>query len=360
MNNSASYDYHHVVWRSLQDCAALLAQGDHSSMLSIYLPKSNLIQELDLLFQSRVDVCTNYALVLEECNVLIERHWSMLYSPGTDRNLLMTSAKFGRITCFQSILQQIQSDFQQLIQSPLLQSIIMSNHDLDEGGIMQSWFTIVWKCRSGKGGNTALHYACYNNNLQIALEILQQSSGTICLTMLNTLQETPLHSAMIKQHVELVNGIKQSEYFKPSMESLPLTLSSTSHIINKALALEVVDVLKGGDKKVVGQRCSCLKKEAHRVTSLLKLEDLYIGRSKDNDWMLLELSLSKSHAVLSYFPDEGFIIRDLNSKHGTFVWREQTWQTVEVASRGLVVQEGDLIRLGSIVLQVIAQDPIVK
>jgi hypothetical protein len=48
--------------------------------------------------------------------------------------------------------------------------------------------------------------------------------------------------------------------------------------------------------------------------------------------------VSKHHAVLSYFENQGFLIRDLNSKHGTYI-----------NSRKADLDSGSLIRVVNVV-----------
>ena len=55
-------------------------------------------------------------------------------------------------------------------------------------------------------------------------------------------------------------------------------------------------------------------KESKSVT-----DDFSIGRSRCNNYPLDDLSVSKKHAIISYYQGVGFILRDLKSKHGTFL-----------------------------------------
>jgi pSer/pThr/pTyr-binding forkhead associated (FHA) protein len=50
-----------------------------------------------------------------------------------------------------------------------------------------------------------------------------------------------------------------------------------------------------------------------------KSEDMTIGRSRLNQFCLDDLSVSKQHAVITYVSNVGYFLKDLGSKHGTFV-----------------------------------------
>ena len=106
--------------------------------------------------------------------------------------------------------------------------------------------------------------------------------------------------------------------------------------------IEVFSVIEGGNESLVGQTCACLMSATDRSseeqipnnnikdhsgtgtgtgigTGASINDDITIGRSRGSDFSLDDLSISKKHAVLSYFTNVGFILRDLGSKHGTTV-----------------------------------------
>lgn len=118
------------------------------------------------------------------------------------------------------------------------------------------------------------------------------------------------------------------------------------------LKMKIIEVYGDGNKQLIGQEFYCLKSiqiqqnkynktklkyDIHGcdysnsydgVSSLQQMqyptigisnEDLYIGRSNTNHIVLSDLSISKQHAIVSYDPQFGCFIKDLNSKHGTYI-----------------------------------------
>jgi hypothetical protein len=100
--------------------------------------------------------------------------------------------------------------------------------------------------------------------------------------------------------------------------------------------LEIISVTDYGEMSLIGKTCECLSSDTNETSVKVKgtlsntktesvaipgkiKDDLTIGRSRLNDLALDDLSVSKQHAVISYFNNVGFILRDLGSKHGTFV-----------------------------------------
>lgn len=103
--------------------------------------------------------------------------------------------------------------------------------------------------------------------------------------------------------------------------------SSVSRADAAKMFLEVVSVLEGGDETLLGNSYCCLASEQRKAAGSSSsgsagsssAEDLMIGRSRANDVCLLDLSVSKEHAVLAYYDGLGFVVRDCGSKHGSFV-----------------------------------------
>ena len=104
--------------------------------------------------------------------------------------------------------------------------------------------------------------------------------------------------------------------------------------------IKVTSVLDGGQEELINTECALLctlqgttdkqlqssnggcadtqkekekEKEGNSAT-----DDFTIGRSRSNHCPLDDLSISKTHAIISYYQGVGFILRDLKSKHGTF------------------------------------------
>src|SRR5262245_61181964 len=75
-----------------------------------------------------------------------------------------------------------------------------------------------------------------------------------------------------------------------------------------------------------------------------------IGRKAGSDITILEVSASRQHAELSFYPEANSVyIRDLGSTNGTFVNRERLTGARRLAS-------GDEIRIGQHVLSVDSRD----
>lgn len=103
--------------------------------------------------------------------------------------------------------------------------------------------------------------------------------------------------------------------------------------------LEVISVTSGGEEGLIGASACLLSTHTTSSSTTKSLpghglnagsggkgiihekskDDFTVGRSRSNDFPVDDLSISKQHSMISYFENAGFIIRDLNSKHGTFV-----------------------------------------
>lgn len=102
---------------------------------------------------------------------------------------------------------------------------------------------------------------------------------------------------------------------------------------------EVISVTSGGEEGLIGASACLLSTHTTSSSTAKALsgsglstgsggkgmiqekskDDFTVGRSRSNDFPVDDLSISKQHSMISYFENAGFIIRDLNSKHGTFV-----------------------------------------
>jgi FHA domain len=170
--------------------------------------------------------------------------------------------------------------------------------------------------------------------------------------------------------------------------------------------IKVTSVLDGGQEELINTECALLctiqsttdkqlkssnggcvdtqkekgkekekEKESNSVT-----DDFTIGRSRSNHCPLDDLSVSKSHAIISYYQGVGFILRDLKSKHGTFLDGVRLGisdpgsavATVEVdkrgcdtsavggsggnvkggSNRGFLLQDGSVVQFGRVVCTV--------
>jgi len=87
--------------------------------------------------------------------------------------------------------------------------------------------------------------------------------------------------------------------------------------------LEVKSAIDGGSESIIGQICDCLEGDKD-ISHIDKVKShgedcMMIGRSRLNQFCLDDLSVSKQHATISYVTNIGYFLKDLGSKHGTFV-----------------------------------------
>jgi FHA domain len=161
--------------------------------------------------------------------------------------------------------------------------------------------------------------------------------------------------------------------------------------------IKVTSVLDGGQEELINTECSLLctlqsttdkqlkssnggcvdtqkEKGKEKEESKCVTDDFTIGRSRSNHCPLDDLSVSKKHAIISYYQGVGFILRDLKSKHGTFLDGVRlgisdpgsSVSTVEVekkgcdrkavsdsgCNRGFLLQDGSVVQFGRVVCTV--------
>jgi FHA domain len=122
--------------------------------------------------------------------------------------------------------------------------------------------------------------------------------------------------------------------------------------------ITVITVTEGGEVKLAGLTGNLLgildpgsegkvqDKDGNGAGKGRVKDDFTIGRSRTNDFNTDDLSVSKSHAVISYFENVGFFLRDLGSKHGTFSAGKRIGITGPGSSEELPVDEkGNVIIL---------------
>jgi hypothetical protein len=139
--------------------------------------------------------------------------------------------------------------------------------------------------------------------------------------------------------------------------------------------LVVDSATDGGDKAQIDQEFCCLasdpsylhapaSSEAQSVSEVTSLsgtgarssasrDDLTIGRSRSNHVVINDLSISKQHAVISYFEDLGLYVRDLGSKHGTYVDGVQITAAEVGRKDEHRLRDGMEIKFGRIVCKVV-------
>ena len=154
------------------------------------------------------------------------------------------------------------------------------------------------------------------------------------------------------------------------------TVTAMARIDAEKMIFEVVSVTEGGDTALLHSTFHCLASVNRKAATVAAVaaannsdtsniagpshqnpivqqgqwdvsEDLTVGRSRGNDACLPDLSVSKQHAVLSYFHNVGLVVRDCGSKHGTFV----DGVLVKHGQSPLVI-EGTQLRFGRICCEV--------
>jgi pSer/pThr/pTyr-binding forkhead associated (FHA) protein len=80
-----------------------------------------------------------------------------------------------------------------------------------------------------------------------------------------------------------------------------------------------------------------------------RIERFYsIGQTRNNDIVIRDATVSKSHAYFEHTPDgAGLMLKDSRSRNGTFV------NGVRVPAEGTLVQPGDRLRFGHIELKLL-------
>jgi hypothetical protein len=224
-------------------------------------------------------------------------------------------------------------------------------------------------------GYTALHYASYEGHADVAFLLLAAGAD---VQIKNVHGETPYETAISGKRVDLVRMYQQSPNFAKYLSNSafpptsgsdrPIPLQSTGGpkgILNRRdasyFALHITEVGPGADSALVGCEFACLsstQQEANRTAATIisgsthdatarmdgSSEDLYIGRARTNHVCISDLSLSKQHAVISYIEDTGFVVRDIGSKHGTFIndKRLPVDEVANIADGSKVTEEGKL------------------
>lgn len=289
------------------------------------------------------------ALLLEVNDPLSVLAFPSACIPKSDRTFLMACARRGRYECCKLLLS------------------------LDSASSVN--------VQNGQG-YTALHYASYEGHVDVGFLLLAAGAD---VELRNIHNETAYETAMSGKRTDLVHMYQQSHYFTNYISKnavLPSSNNGTNfdseRTNTKALALKtndvrassykglskqdasyyvlyVTEVGQGADQSVIGSEFACLASvqqatnkarptalsgSVHEAAGLMEgsLEDLYIGRARTNHVCIGDLSLSKQHAVISYFEDRGFVVRDIGSKHGTFI-DEQRLHSESVEGEVMVAAE---------------------
>lgn len=258
--------------------------------------------------------------------ILLELNAASIYAfPSTllakaDRTFLMASAKLGRLKCCKLFLSLDSAS-----------SVNMQNAQ----------------------GYTALHYAAYGGHTEVAFLLMAAGAK---VDIRNVHGETAYETAVSAKKLDLLRRFQASEYYaalvcgannpqcdpftEPQHEAADQQVRYARPNNRRDAAmymLEITAIDAGADENLIGLSFHCLSSEQQRESTARpsKLsgatcpafgsigyypsEDLYIGRARSNHVCIGDLSLSKQHAVISYIEDNGFLVYDIGSKHGTFI-----------------------------------------
>ena len=137
--------------------------------------------------------------------------------------------------------------------------------------------------------------------------------------------EIPLFDKISKSACVVV-GMSRYEASKYCIEIISILDDNENKLVNHPIAYLLSqndeisqcsnksEITESGSRSKVKKILSLDKKNEKDV-----IDDFTIGRSRKNDFNIDDLSVSKNHAIISYYNNVGFILRDLSSKHGTFV-----------------------------------------
>ena len=124
-----------------------------------------------------------------------------------------------------------------------------------------------------------------------------------------------------ERHGGEVCGLTRYEASKYFIKVTSVLDGGQEELINTECAL-LCTLQSTTDKQLNSSNCGCLdaqKEKEKEKESNSATDDFTIGRSRSNYCPLDDLSVSKTHAIISYYRGVGFILRDLKSKHGTFL-----------------------------------------
>eukprot|EP01038_Epipyxis_sp_PR26KG_P007660 gene7660-10424_t len=235
------------------------------------------------------------------------------------RSLLMSAAKFGRYHTCKTLLHW----------DNYTESVNLQNKD----------------------GFTALHYACYNGYNNIVVLLIENGAK---ISIKNRFNENPFEAAInsSKSNITHLGYVKLLMKYNPDKYITLLENYNDKKLINfsklsrrdaASYMIEVIGIdadisvvntttansnaKRDNTIDILGRSFYCLAEEERKSSNSsitadnisMSKDDLMIGRSRSNHICLSDLSVSKNHAVISYFEDIGFLLRDLGSKHGTFI-----------------------------------------
>lgn len=131
-------------------------------------------------------------------------------------------------------------------------------------------------------------------------------------------------SQLYEHHPNLLNEILQLED-TTNQRLVRTSAQYVTGVVNAESVYLMTNLLQGNSQK------------------LLQPQGIWmIGRGSQASINILDERVSRHHAVIEYRHNEGFYLNDLNSTNGTFV-------NQELITQPILLQDGDRVRLGSLV-----------
>ena len=212
---------------------------------------------------------------------------------------------------------------------------------------------------------TALHFASYYGHADVTFELLRLGAD---INIRDYNNESPLESAAAGCNFALVAELQSymklgnryaSETIYPSdtsttgkqqhnsigiadvsVRSSRDTVAAASSIKvakrtpqseseARKYQLHIIQCEPGADESLIGNVFNCLTSDisSNQFNKVL-VKQLTIGRSRDNDVHILDLSISKCHAMIVFHNGIGLTLWDRGSKHGTFLTAEDSGEEI--------------------------------
>ena len=123
-----------------------------------------------------------------------------------------------------------------------------------------------------------------------------------------------------------------------------------------------LDETDRGGREISGPRSLSELEKMENISKKDINNDFTIGRSRGNDYNINDLSISKNHAIISYYNNVGFLLRDLGSKHGTFIDNKRIGVKNEIekgkkilsgrTNNGILLVDGMILQFGRVICRI--------
>jgi hypothetical protein len=199
-----------------------------------------------------------------------------------------------------------------------------------------------------ESGFSALHYAAFHGFEKITFLLLEKGANPM---IKNVLGETPLDSCRKGRNETLLSKMESSFYFKRCCEhdeayikKCKIAASTNGKLLSRSEALKYQLVLEDGR----GTKFDLFESPDSGSN------DVTIGRSRDNKIILGDQTVGKHHAIISYFENVGFLVREEKpSKHGTFVNGVKITIADGSLQGGLILVHGTSLKFGKVVCKLL-------